>query len=214
MSGRYVVLAAVFVAGVGCDQDSDHARKVERSLGRAEKALDRAQDGLQSGYAKTRDKVKSVDWVQAFEDTKQKVGDAADKLRPSERDAAGGGGPPEDHWWERGDEAVHCEADRCTVDAWFVGAARTNPVRLTGDVKVLTALDDSGWLLDDVKPSSAAFAMGFRRGDIVESVAGLPLTDGWARMKVLKALRERGEVDVIYRRGEERHTLRVVFKSA
>lgn len=212
MPGRHVVLAALLLGGVGCDQDSDHARKLERSLGRAEKALDKAQDGIQSGYSKTRDKVKSVDWVQAFEDTKQKVGDAADKLRPSQRDSAGGD-PEADHWWERGTEAVHCESDRCTVDGWFVSAARTNPIRLTGDVKVLTALDDSGWLLDEVKSDSAAFAMGFRKGDIVESVAGLPLTDGWARVKVLKALRERSEVDVIYRRGEERHTLQVVFTS-
>ncbi len=82
--------------------------------------------------------------------------------------------------------------------AWFVTEARANPTRLVGDVKVLTAADESGWLVDSVRPGSAAEAMGFRAGDTIRTVAGHPLTNAMARLEVLATLRKAPQIETVF----------------
>ncbi len=210
-----MLLSLPLLGLVGCDEAAQqHAPKVERALDRADQALDRAGQGVKSNYDKARDRVRSVDWVEAFDRTKDRVEQVADDLRAHvpRRPAGSAQEAPADAWWKRGTEAVECSGDRCTVAAWFVTEARSSPTRLIGDVRVLTAPDDSGWLLDRVTEGTAAHAMGFRRGDTVETVAGHPLVDRWARIKVLESLRNEPTVDVVYRRGDQRHTLTIVFE--
>ncbi|MEM6290519.1 MAG: hypothetical protein AAGA54_04610 [Myxococcota bacterium] len=182
---------------------------VRKGADKAGDALEHAGERAKDGYDRARDRVTAIDWVQAFDATKDGLAQAGDALTPDD------GPAPADAWWTRGPEAVSCKKMRCTVAPWFVSAARSNPTRLMGDVKILTAHDDSGWLLDDVKRGTAAYAMGFRAGDVVRTVDGHPLTDGLARLEVLAALRSKPEVTTTFvRAGESKPvTLTVVFES-
>lgn len=185
----------------GYEKAEDGARKgyekagegVRAGADKAGIALRKASAGAKNGYITAKDRVNAIDWVEAFDSTREKVEQASDALKPAPTDP----GPP-DAWWNRGSEAVTCEGQRCTVAAWFVTEARANPVRMMGDVKVLTALDDSGWLLEDVRKGSAAYVMGFRTGDIVRTIAGRPLTDGLARIEILAKLRKADEVETTF----------------
>ena len=233
---RALVLAALLLAG--CDHaDPDQAAdKAARALNKAkDKAAQgakqgyaRAHDGVRSGadragdalrkagdkarrgYDKAKARVDAIDWVEAFASTRTRVEQASRALQPSDEPA------PADAWWTRGAEAVRCEENTCTVAAWFVTQARAEPTRMMGDVKVLTALDDSGWLLDNVRPGSAAAAMGFRKGDVIRTIAGRPLTDGLARLEILAKLRKASQVDTTFvRAGQtEVSTLTIRFETA
>lgn len=173
-------------------------------------ALRKASVGAKNGYIDAKDRVNAIDWVQAFDNTRERIDQASDALTPTPTDPG-----PADAWWNRGSEAVTCEAQRCTVAAWFVTEARANPTRMMGDVKVLTATDDSGWLLESVREGSAAHVMGFRTGDIVRTIAGRPLTDGMARLEILGKLRKATEVETEFVRvGEtEVSTLTIRFET-
>jgi len=174
-------------------------------------ALRKASAGAHDGYIDAKDRMGAIDWVAAFDSTREQIDQASDALKPAPTDPG-----PADAWWNRGSEAVTCEAERCTIAAWFVSEARGNPVRMMGDVKVLTALDDSGWLLESVREGSAAYVMGFRGGDIIRTIAGRPLTDGLARIEILAKLRKADEVQTTFVRvGEtELSTLTIRFESA
>ncbi|MBV1862508.1 MAG: hypothetical protein KUG77_29065, partial [Nannocystaceae bacterium] len=201
-----------------CIRDRDGARKgyakaeqgVRVGADKASVALRKASVGAKNGYINAKDRVNAIDWVDAFDATRETLDQASDALKPTPTDP----GPP-DAWWNSGGEAVTCEAQRCTVAAWFVTEARANPVRMMGDVKVLTALDDSGWLLENVREGSAAYVMGFRTGDIIRTIAGRPLTDALARIEILGKLRKADEVQTTFVRvGEsEVSTLTIRFET-
>ncbi len=182
---------------------------VREGADKAGDALGRAGSKAMEGYDRAKDRVTAIDWVQAFDATKDGLAQAGDALKPDD------GPAPADAWWTRGPEAISCTKMRCTVAPWFVSAARSNPTRLMGDVEILTAPDDSGWLLHDVKTDTAAHAMGFRAGDVVRTVDGHPLTDGLDRLEVLAALRSKSEVRATFvRAGESKPvTLTVVFEA-
>lgn len=171
---------------------------VRTGAAKAGDALRKAGDGARRGYTRAKDSVAALDWVEAFDSTRARIGGAAQSLTSPNADEPADA--PANAWWKRGAEAVRCEAQVCTVSAWFVTEARANPTRMMGDVKVLTAIDDSGWLLDAVRPGSAAHAMGFRKGDVVRSIAGKPLTDSLARIEILAKLRKADEVDTVFLR--------------
>jgi len=178
----------------------------------AARALRKAEDKARRGYSKAKARVDAIDWVQAFESTRDGIDQASDALT-SPRSAPSDPGPA-DAWWNRGADAVTCEDDRCTVSAWFVEEARSNPTRMMGDVKVFTAPDESGWLLDSVRPGSAAHVMGFRAGDVVRTIGGHPLTNNLARLEILATLRSAHEVDTTFvRKGQtEVSTLTIRFE--
>jgi hypothetical protein len=46
---------------------------------------------------------------------------------------------------------------------------------------------------------------------VVQKVAGQPLTDPWARVKALQALEGSRSVAIVYRRGDAKHTVTIVF---
>ena len=228
------VLALALLTVIGCDSQETEAaaKRASAALDKAKQgarngyetaeqgvrvgadkagvALRKASKGARNGYITAKDRVNAIDWVDAFDSTRKRIDQASDALTPTPNDPG-----PADAWWNRGDEAVTCEAKRCTVAAWFVTEARSNPTRMMGDVKVLTALDDSGWLLEDVRQGSAAHVMGFRIGDIVRTVAGRPLTDAMARIEILGKLRKAEEVETTFVRvGEtEVTTLTVRFET-
>ena len=199
-------------AGVGARKGYAKAEQgVRVGADKAGSALRKASAGARDGYINVKDRVNAVDWVDAFDATAERIDQASDALKPTPTDPG-----PADAWWDRGSEAVTCEAQRCTIAVWFVSAARSNPTRMMGDIKVLTALDDSGWLLESVREGSAAHVMGFRAGDVIRTIAGRPLTDGLARIKILGALRKAAEVEIAFVRvGEtEVSTLRIRFETA
>ncbi len=197
-------------AEVGARKGYTRAEKgVRTGASKASDALEKAGAGARRGYTNAKARVDGIDWVQAFDDTKDRIDIAAASL---ERTPEPG---PADAWWNRGAEAVSCTDRTCTVAAWFVTEARANPTRLMGDVKVLTALDDSGWLLETVRPGSAAQSMGFDAGDTIQTVDGHRLTDAMARLEVLATLRKASDVDVVFVRAGERDvsTLRIRFET-
>lgn len=241
---RVLVLSLLISAGCDNDDADAAARKASDALHKAKqgarKGYEKAEDGARVGYAKAeqgvrvgadkagvvlrkasmgakngytdaKDRMNAIDWVEAFDATRERLDQASDALAPTPTDPG-----PADAWWNRGSEAVTCEAQRCTVAAWFVTEARANPTRMMGDVKVLTALDDSGWLLESVREGSAAYVMGFRAGDIIRTLAGRPLTDTLARIEILGKLRKATEVEAVFVRvGEtEVSALTIRFETA
>lgn len=209
-----ICLAPLGLALAGCEQAKEHQPAVERALDKAGKTLDRAGQGAKKGYGQAKDRIEAIDWVEAFDDARAGVRSANDKIRERlpERLSPKPGAPAKPGWWTRGAEAVRCAEQTCTVAGWFVAEARSNPTRMIGDVKVLTATDESGWLVDEIKKTSAAYAMGFRKGDNVRTVGGHRLADKWARLRVVETLRKAEEVDVVFQRGEDTRTLHVLFE--
>lgn len=195
----------------GAKQGYDKAEVgVRKGADEAGKALRRAEDGARRGYGSAKARIDAIDWVAAFESTRDTIDQASSALEPTPPDPG-----PADAWWNRGSEAVACEDGRCTVAAWFVSEARGNPTRMMGDVKVFTAPDESGWLLASVREGSAAHAMGFREGDVVQTIGGRPLTDKLARLEILAKLRKENEVQTTFVRvGEtEVSTLTIRFET-
>lgn len=207
----------------GCDDADAHEAKraaskaldqAKRGYGKAEKGVrkgyDKAEKGVLEGYDKAKARIDGIDWVQAFESTKDTIDQASNALEAPTDPG------PADAWWNRGADAVECTDSTCTVAPWFVREARSNPARLMGDVKVFTAPDDSGWLLGEVRTGSAAHSMGFRAGDVVRTIGGHPLTDKLARLEILAALRKAEEVQTTFvRNGETKvSTLTIRFASA
>jgi type II secretory pathway component PulC len=174
-----------------------------------EKAVERAGEGLRDGYAKAKAKVEEVDWERVYEQTAEQVDKAREGLE-SKTNAP----PPEPepkNWWDRANEAVTCGGDICEIAGWWSRAAKRHPERLRLDVRVFTAPEGDGWRVDRIRPGSMAAVLGFEDGDVVQSVAGQPLTDPWARVKALQALQSSRSLPVVYRRGDATHTLTLVF---
>lgn len=165
------------------------------------RALHHLGKGLRSGYDSAKKKIDSVDWDEALDRSARAVEDVTDPAPRSEPD----------RWWERADEGVECKASTCTFEPWFSEAARHYPQRLRGDVKVFTSPDSDGWLVDWIRPGSVAETLGFRSGDVVQTVGGHALTDSWARVRALQALETAKTVRVVYRREGEILTLKLVF---
>jgi hypothetical protein len=195
----------------GVRKGYDKAEKgVRTGADKAGKALRKAEDGARAGYDEAKARIDGIDWVQAFESTRDTIDQAGNALEaPSDPG-------PANAWWNRGAEAVECKANTCTVAPWFVSEARSNPTRMMGDVKIFTAPDDSGWLLGNVREGSAAHAMGFRAGDVVRTIGGHPLTDKLARLEILAKLRKADEVQTTFvRKGETKvSTLTIRFETA
>ena len=86
---------------------------------------------------------------------------------------------PELYELDAWDEALTCDADGCTIEAWFADQLRADTELLLDDDIAVAPYQSpagaAGYQFVEVGPDSLAAALGFEAGEIVWSVAGLPL---------------------------------------
>jgi hypothetical protein len=202
--------ASIVCLLLACDTEKAPDREqVEKAVEAAEKGLRSGYEQAKQGYSNAKDRVEEVDWQGVYDETAERVDKAREGLEGSRKQA-----PPEpepERWWDRANEAVTCEGERCTIEGWFTRAAKHHPQRLKLDVRVFTSPEDDGWLIDRIRPGCLADVLGFEDGDVIQTVADQPLVDPWARVKALQAIDSARTVVIAYRRGDEKRTLEIVF---
>ncbi len=116
---------------------------------------------------------------------------------------------------EGSEEAIVCDAGRCTVAAEFADEVRKDPTLITQGVTIFPRFGKNGvdgLYLASVPEGSVAFFMGLRTGDTVKSVAGEPLTSLDAAKKLSKKVNKKREVEVVYERQGSNTTIVLVLE--
>ena len=110
-------------------------------------------------------------------------------------------------------EAIHCAAaTRCTISAAFIDRLARDPMVLSGEAVALPAQGNSelGLALSSVRAGSIPSLLGLREGDVLISLNGTNLASLAAPRALADALSGTDEATLIYERGGQRRTLKIV----
>ena len=214
--GVFVGLA--FVVACAPNADAGDSAELERAVAAMHEATARLDDAAVKLEEATRE-LKSAnagceDIASSIRDASKLMlgGGLSDSLLPSDREPRdpfadtnrGGDDASPDPFGLAGDErrnsraipgaaeAIRCEHLSCQVERRFLDAVLANPAALTRQARVVPTVRDGesrGFKLYGIRPGTLPKLLGFKNGDLIRSVNGVPISSLDKVMELYSSLR-------------------------
>lgn len=189
------------VLALGC---REAARAVDVDVDEAEHVARQTGEKVAAGLGEAREKVEAVG------------GDLRDAAREAGRsvsDAARAADDPTAHDGlarEAGDAIACASPERCTITAAYMERLRANPGFVTAQARVVPHRRDGradGLEISGLEPLPQR--LGFRSGDVIQSINGLSVHSLQSAAQLYLQLRSARRFTVVFARGDERHTFEI-----